>query len=247
VGRGRGGFGGPYLLPPGTLRPGPNTITVRIQNNRNEGGFIGTPDLMYIQAGEARTPLAGTWKYRVERQTNAGAMYSKPGELAAHVAFTAAGGTAAAGTTLAPVAPPAPDVVLRLTAVPGQMRFDLGQLTVAPGQLVEIVFVNPDAMQHNFVLGAPGSLAAIGEAADKMVLTPAVAIQQQYVPDLQVVIFATKLLDPGQTVTAQFRAPAETGQYPYVCTFPGHWRTMNGILNVVQGPGGGRGRGRGGL
>ena len=32
-------------------------------------------------------PLAGPWRYRVERQTNAGALYSKPGELAAHVAL----------------------------------------------------------------------------------------------------------------------------------------------------------------
>ena len=29
---------------------------------------------MYLQAGDSRTPLAGTWKYRVERQLNAGAL-----------------------------------------------------------------------------------------------------------------------------------------------------------------------------
>ena len=48
------------------------------------------------------------------------------------------------------------------------MKFDLTELTVAPGQLVEIVFVNPDGMQHNFVLGAQGSLEAIGAAADAL-------------------------------------------------------------------------------
>ena len=112
--------------------------------------------------------LAGGWKYRVERQTNAGALYAKPGELAAHVAFTAAGGVAGAGATLPPVASQAPDVVIRLTAVKDEMRFDLSQITVAPGQLVEIVFANPDLMLHNFVLGAPGSLNVIGEAADRM-------------------------------------------------------------------------------
>jgi len=240
AGGGRGG-GGRYTLPPGTLRPGANTITVRIQNNRGEGGFIGTPDQMHIQAGDRRVPLGGQWKYRVERQTNAGAMYAKPGELAAHVAFTAAGGIAGAGATLPPIAAQAPDVIIRLTAVKDQMRFDLSQLTVAPGQLVELVFANPDAMLHNFVLGAPGSLNAIGEAADKLAATPSVGLQQQYVPDLPSVLFSTKLVDPGQTITVQFRAPAEPGQYPYVCTFPAHWRTMNGILNVVQQ--GGRGRG----
>jgi azurin len=62
------------------------------------------------------------------------------------------------------------------------------------------------------------------------------------VPDLPQVLFSTKLLDPSQTLTFQFRAPAAAGQYPYVCTFPAHWRTMNGTLNVIQ-PAGRGGRG----
>ena len=226
-----------FAIPAGTLRPGANTVTVRIQNARGAGGFTGTADQMTIE--DAR--LSGTWKYRVERQTNAGALYAKPGELAAHVAFTAAGGVAGAGTTLPPIASQAPDVVIRVSAVKDEMRFDVSQITVAPGQLVEIVFANPDAMLHNFVLGAPGSLNVIGEAADRMATTPTVALQQQYVPELPVVLFSTKLVDPGQTITAQFRAPATVGQYPYICTFPAHWRTMNGVLNVVAPSGRGRG------
>jgi putative membrane-bound dehydrogenase-like protein len=241
--------GSRYAVPAGTMREGANTITVRIQNGRGTGGFIGVPDQMFIEgsapgereAARFEARLAGTWKYRVERQTNAGALYAKPGELAAHVAFTAAGGIAGAGATLPPVAAQAPDVVIRLAAVKDQMRFDLSQITVAPGQLVEIVFANPDAMLHNFVLGAPGSLNVIGEAADRMATAPAAALQQQYVPDLPVVLFSTRLVDPGQTITAQFRAPAAAGQYPYICTFPAHWRTMNGVLNVVAPAGRGRG------
>ena len=30
----------------------------------------------------------------------------------------------------------------------------------------------------------------------------------------------------------RFRAPAEPGIYPYVCTFPGHWMVMNGEMVV---------------
>jgi uncharacterized protein len=202
---------------------------------------------MYIQAGENRAPIAGTWKYRVERQTNAGTFYSAPGQLAAHVAFTSEGGVAgAAGAGLAPVATPAPDVVLRLSVIPNQLKFDLSELTVAPGQLVEVIFTNPDIMQHNFVLGAAGSLTQIGQAADKLAASPA-GLAQQYVPDIPQVVFATKLLEPGQTVTFQFKAPAAAGQYPYVCTFPSHWQVMNGVLNVVVPAGGRGGRGRGGL
>jgi hypothetical protein len=64
-----------------------------------------------------------------------------------------------------------------------------------------------------------------------------------YVPDMPQVIVKTPLVDPGQSFTVQFRAPAQAGQYPYVCTFPAHWRVMNGILNVVEPPGRGRGAG----
>jgi putative membrane-bound dehydrogenase-like protein len=238
TGTGRGFVPPTYDVPAGTLKAGQNTVTVRIQNNRNDGGFLGTPDNMYLMAGEQRIPLAGTWKYRVERQLNAGALYTRPGELAAHVAFADSGEAAA---SLPPPAPQAPDVTLRLGVLRGQLKFDLGELTVAAGQLVEIVFFNSDEMQHNFLLGTPGSLDQIGTAADQLAQSPN-AIAQQYVPDIQQVLFSTKLVDPGQTVTFQFKAPTEQGQYPYVCTFPGHWRLMNGVLRVV-GP---AGRGRGG-
>jgi hypothetical protein len=32
----------------------------------------------------------------------------------------------------------------------------------------------------------------------------------------------------------RFTVPARTGSYPYVCTFPGHWRTKNGLMQVVR-------------
>jgi len=229
-----------YALPEGVVRRGTNTITVRIQNGRNEGGFVGTPDQLYVEAGSTRVPLEGTWKYRVERQTNAGTLYTRPGQLAAHVAFTVEGGSAGAGASLPPVAPQAPDVVVRLSTLPGKLQYDKTEINAAPGQLIEVVFTNPDVMQHNFVLGVPGSLNAIGEAGDKLAATPA-GLAQNYVPDTPQVLFSTKLLDPSQTLTFQFRAPTTAGQYPYVCTFPAHWRTMNGTLNVIQPAGRGRG------
>ncbi len=242
AGGGRGNVPPSYELPPGTLKNGANVVTVRITNNRNDGGFLGTPDSMFVQAGENRVALAGAWRYRVERQTNAGALYSKAGELAAHVAL-ASTPASATGTLPETVVRAAPDVVIRLTVTPGEMKFDKTELNVAPGQLVEIVFTNPDTMQHNFLLGQQNSLNAIGTAADELARTPN-GPAQQYVPQIQQVLFFTKLVEPGETVTVQFKAPAEAGQYPYVCTFPGHWRIMNGILNVRAPQGRG---GRGGL
>ena len=89
---------------------------------------------MHADAPGQQAPLAGAWKYRVERQTNAAGLYSKPGELSAHVAFAASGsGAAGAPASLPPVATPAPDVVLRLGVLRGQMKFDLSELTASPG------------------------------------------------------------------------------------------------------------------
>ena len=100
------------------------------------------------------------------------------------------------------------------------MQFDKTELTVAPGQLVEIVFTNPDAMQHNFVLGQPDSLKAIGQAADDLARTPN-GPAQQYVPQIPQILFSTKLVEPGETVTVQFKAPAEAGAVSIRLHVPG--------------------------
>ena len=231
-----------YPIPAGTLKTGENAITVRVQNSRAEGGFIGRPGDMYVLAGQSRTPLSGTWKYRVERSANTGPLYSKPGELVAHLAFSASGGINSAAAGALPVERAVPDLVLQLGTIPNEMQFSTRELTVQTGQLVEIVFSNPDQMQHNFVVGTPGSLEIIGAAADVLAMQPGAA-STGYVPDIVQVIVKTPLVDPGQSFTVQFRAPDQAGQYPYVCTFPAHWRVMNGVLNVVEPPGRGRGAG----
>jgi uncharacterized protein len=232
-----GGRGGSpvYALPAGTLKAGANVLTVRITNGRNDGGFLGLPEAMHVDAaGQPPVPLAGPWKYRVERQTNAGSLYTKPGELSAHVALAAAGaGAPGAPAALPPAAPQAPDVVLRLGVIRGQMKFSLAELNVVAGQLVEVVFVNDDEMPHNFVLGTIGSMETIGLAADAMATSPT-GLAAGYVPELSQVLASSRLVDPGQSGTIRFRAPAQAGNYPYVCTFPAHWRVMNGVLKVIE-------------
>jgi azurin len=137
----------------------------------------------------------------------------------------------------------APDVVLQLGAVANEMKYSSTELTVQAGQLVEVHYTNGDQVQHNFVLGAPGSLARIGGAAEQFAQSPG-AMAQSYIPDSADILFHTNLLTAGETVPFQFRAPEQPGDYPYLCTFPGHWRLMNGVLHVV--PPFGRGRGAGG-
>ena len=52
-------------------------------------------------------------------------------------------------------------------------------------------------------------------------------------PETDDVLFYTSLLQPEGTQSIYFTAPEEPDEYPYVCTFPGHYLTMRGVMNVV--------------
>ncbi len=116
--------------------------------------------------------------------------------------------------------------------IPHEMLFDVKEIVVEALKPVRIVFENGDIMPHNFLVVAPGSLAEVGIAAEAMASDPA-AYAKGFVPDTDKVLFGTRLLDPGTSETISFEAPEAPGEYPFVCTFPGHWTRMNGILRVV--------------
>jgi azurin len=54
------------------------------------------------------------------------------------------------------------------------------------------------------------------------------------VPDTDAVICYTDIVDPGSESAIYFAAPSQPGKYPYLCTFPGHWMVMNGVLEVTE-------------
>lgn len=120
---------------------------------------------------------------------------------------------------------------LRVQAVPHQMQFSPAELRVKAGQPVRLIFENPDLMQHNLLIVAPGAIDEIGELADQMATAPD-GMTRQYVPASPKVLHATPLVEPRGRFELRFTAPERPGRYPYVCTFPGHWRMMRGILLV---------------
>lgn len=128
--------------------------------------------------------------------------------------------------------PDGPILMHAITNDDGTMTYDKKELTVAAGQNVAIEFANPDTAQHNFLLAMPGSLKLIGAAADEMVRKDT-GEDVNYVPKLPQIIFAAPVLEPKKTTKFQFKAPVAPGVYVIVCTFPGHWKTMNAVLNVV--------------
>ncbi len=125
--------------------------------------------------------------------------------------------------------------VVRIQALPEKLAFDLRWFVVEAAKPVQIVLFNPDAMPHNLVVGRPGSLEEIGTkgAAMPMPADPA-STAKPFVPDSPQVLFSTRLVREGETERLGFNAPSAPGEYIFVCTFPGHWVRMYGVMLVVD-------------
>ncbi|MBD3628537.1 PVC-type heme-binding CxxCH protein [Cyclobacterium sp.] len=122
-------------------------------------------------------------------------------------------------------------VTIKMGVIQHEMKFDKPTFTVKAGQQVTIDFVNDDFMQHNLLIGKAGSLETIGKAADALARDPN-GMEMNFVPKIPEVLAATPLVNPETSESLVFTAPTEPGEYPYLCTVPGHWRIMNGIMIV---------------
>jgi azurin len=122
--------------------------------------------------------------------------------------------------------------VVRIEALPELMAFDLKWFVVEAGKPVQIVLSNPDAMPHNLVIGQPGSLKEVASLGSAMPVSADPNVKP-YVPNTPLVLHATRLIPSGDTERLGFTAPATPGEYTYVCTFPGHWLRMYGVMLVV--------------
>lgn len=120
---------------------------------------------------------------------------------------------------------------IKLTAVEAKMAFDKKELSVPAGRHVSLLFENPDLMPHNVVILKPGSTERVGQAADAMA-TLRDGFERNFIPEGDDVLFATPLVNPGKSFRLDFKAPSQPGEYPFICSFPGHWRVMQGILTV---------------
>lgn len=123
------------------------------------------------------------------------------------------------------------DRVLNLKTVSQEMAYDKTVLHAMAGEQIEINLENIDEMPHNLVLIEAGSLDAFGQLVDKFLETPTAA-EMEYIPESRYVLGATKMLNPGEKGTIRLKLPDQAGDYPFICTFPGHWRMMQGVLKV---------------
>ena len=130
-------------------------------------------------------------------------------------------------TTAAPEA--AKRAELEIASVGDTMFFDKKTLTVPTGSQVHLTLKNNGklaVMQHNWVLVKKGAEAKVALAGMQN------APDAGYVVASEDVLAYTPLAPPQKTVEVTFTAPAP-GDYPYICTFPGHYVVMKGVLTVT--------------
>jgi uncharacterized protein len=222
-----------YDIPVSVLNKGRNSIAIRVEDTGGGGGLYGEPKQLYVRSGGTTVSLAGEWKYEVE--TNF-----------AEVAANTFGGSSIAAVFAKNYDRPldenseAPNDLVQgktftIKTIQNQMKYDVEEIVVEAGTKVTLVFENNDFMQHNLLILQRGSMEKVGAAADKMA-QDANGADLSYVPKMPEVLHATPLLSPNEKATLSFTVPSTPGEYPFICTFPGHWRIMQGVMKVVAKP-----------
>lgn len=153
----------------------------------------------------ALVPLVGTANIRAERSRTV------PAEQGDSVAKSGA------------------DETVTIEPVDNEMRYAKEEIRAPAGTELTIVFNNTatsPAMHHNVVVLKPG------EGIKKTVGTAAMtAKENDFIPPdhTDQIIAHTPMAAPGEEVEVTFTVP-DPGEYPYICTYPGHWTTMQGTL-----------------
>lgn len=154
--------------------------------------------------------------------------------------YVSAGPTLAQTTKPTPPAPtakaPAVKGAVRTVEIVGteQMKYDVTTIPAKRNEQLRIRLISKGtmpkiAMAHNWVL------LKLGTSQVKFITAGVQARPTDYIaPETKdQVIALTPLAGAGETVDVTFKVPGVAGDYPFVCTFPGHFQAgMRGTLAV---------------
>jgi azurin len=129
-----------------------------------------------------------------------------------------------------------PVKAVKVRTMTAQMRYDTEGFTVRPGERVRLTLENGDDLPHNIVFCQPGTDTMT--MAMKQMENPEAALKLDWVPEDKAIWLHSKMLNPHEEQTLEFAAPEKAGDYPFVCTFPGHALTMKGVMKVLPMGGG---------
>ncbi len=115
------------------------------------------------------------------------------------------------------------------------MQFDIKSFNATAGSEFKLTFRNTGklpkiAMGHNLVILKKGvSAIKFGQKVLTAGGSATNALPESVMSD---VLAHTQLLGPGEEELITFKVPLEKGSYQYVCTFPGHFAMMRGVMEV---------------
>ena len=114
------------------------------------------------------------------------------------------------------------------------MKFSMATIAAKPGEQLRIRLVAKGsmpkiAMAHNFVVLNKGAkVVDFATAAMNARATDFIPAEKK-----ADILAHTPLAGAGETVEVTFKVPAAAGEYPYLCSFPGHFQAgMKGSLVV---------------
>ena len=113
--------------------------------------------------------------------------------------------------------------------VQDKMIYDKKEFSVETGQRVEVTFVNNDFAPHNLLFVKPGTADKV---ANQAILLGNDGFKKQWRPDSPDILWGSTMIDYEEKSVIIFTAPSP-GDYPYVCTFPGHALLMRGMMHVL--------------
>lgn len=111
-----------------------------------------------------------------------------------------------------------------------EMRYETAEFTVKAGEQIRLVLVNTatsEVMHHNVVILTDSS------AVERVGTAAIAAGANDYIPEDAAIYAHTAMSAPGETVEVTFTAPTEPGNYTYICTYPGHYLLMQGVMKVT--------------
>ncbi len=130
------------------------------------------------------------------------------------------------------------DQEITISTLEAQMKYDVESFSVKPNSKVKVLFKNPDSLPHNLIFCTPGRkkngdkgqevIDAVLKLGDK-------GVKMDWEPKGHPRILASSgMVQPGMETVFYFKVPKVEADYPYICTFPGHYQLMNGIMGVTK-------------
>ena len=118
---------------------------------------------------------------------------------------------------------------ITISTIEDKMLYDIKEFNVETGKSVILTFKNKDFPPHNLLIVKPGKA---DEVANLAIALGNDGFGKQWRPDTPMILWGSTMIDYDEETVLSFTAPLP-GDYPYVCTFPGHAMMMRGVMKVT--------------